>query len=108
MENHDQMHPFNDTYSKQRISAYQPNHREDSNGETECSNKTVRTNNLPTPPVEPHIITEEKWRGADSCLQKLIAADYKLIQIFGDTIHHNDGLHLTGDVPMVVDQSWQQ
>ncbi len=57
--------------------------------------------------MEPYIFTEEELRRDESCLQELTAADCKLIQIFGDTIHHNNGLHLTGDIPVAVDQIWQ-
>ena len=41
-------------------------------------------------------------------LQELTGADRKLINIFGDTIHQNDGSHLCGGVSVAVDTSWQR
>ena len=52
--------------------------------------------------------TEVELRAADSKLQDLAAADRKLIEIFGDTIHQNDGTHLHGTVSSAVDQMWQR
>ena len=42
--------------------------------------------------------TEDELRAGDERLQDLTSADRKLIDIFGDTIHQNDGSHLRGGV----------
>ena len=52
--------------------------------------------------------SEEDLRARDPQLQELTAADRKLIAVYGDTIHHNDGSHLTGSVAPAVDGAWQR
>lgn len=43
---------------------------------------------------------------ADSRLQELSVADWKLLSVYGDTIHLNDGIHLDGGI--VDDLLWQR
>jgi len=52
--------------------------------------------------------TEEELRAAESELQELTAADWKLISVFGDTIHQNNGTHLHGGASAAVDTAWQR
>ena len=42
----------------------------------------------------------------DSKMQDLTAANKKLLAVFGDTIHHNNGKHLDGGI--VDDAQWQK
>ena len=42
----------------------------------------------------------------DLLLQNLTAADKKLLAVFGDTIHHNNGKHLDGGI--ADDAKWQK
>ena len=44
---------------------------------------------------------------ADLASQTLTPADAKLIGVFGDTIHRNDGRHLHGGIGAELDRLWQ-
>ncbi len=46
----------------------------------------------------PCTFTEEELRDTDPRLQQLTAADRRLLGIFGDTIHLNNGTHLDGGI----------
>eukprot|EP00957_Ditylum_brightwellii_P090776 6912780-Ditylum_brightwellii.AAC.1 len=53
------------------------------------------------------VLTEE---GADLPSFNLTPADRKLLTVFGDTVHRNDGTHFTGGVPdnLVWQQRWRR
>lgn len=44
----------------------------------------------------------------DLKLQIQTAADRRLVSVYGDTIHLNDGTHLHGGIDPVVDRRWQR
>ena len=44
----------------------------------------------------------------DALLQPLSMADKKLIEVYGDTVHQNDGRYLSGGIDVVVDHRWQK
>ena len=44
----------------------------------------------------------------DPNLQDITPADQKLIDIYGDTIHQNDGRHLDGGIGVSEDRKWQR
>jgi hypothetical protein len=44
----------------------------------------------------------------DSKLQTLCAADRVLMDVYGDTIHRNDGRHIHGGIPVAEDKRWQR
>ncbi len=46
----------------------------------------------------PHALTEGELHGADLQLQWLTTVDLRLLGIFGNTIHLNDGTHLDGGI----------
>jgi hypothetical protein len=56
----------------------------------------------------PHNFTEERLHKADPQLQRLTAADRRLLGIFGNTIHPNDGTHLDGGIGVAEDAKWQR
>ncbi|KAL3822014.1 hypothetical protein ACHAXA_003000 [Cyclostephanos tholiformis] len=56
----------------------------------------------------PRTFTEEQLRDADPRLQRLTAADRRLLGVFGDTIHLNDGAHLDGGIGVAEDAKWQR
>ena len=56
----------------------------------------------------PRTFTEEELREADPHLQRISAADRRLLGIFGDTIHLNDGTHLDGGIGVNEDAKWQR
>ncbi len=56
----------------------------------------------------PRTFTEEELRDADPRLQRLMAADQRLLGIFDDTIHLNDGTHLDGGIGINEDARWQR
>ena len=56
----------------------------------------------------PRTFTEEQLRDADPRLQRLTAADRRLLGVFGDTIHLNDGTHLNGGIGVAEDAKWQR
>lgn len=62
----------------------------------------------PRPVIRPTVYTEEELREIDRKLQPFTDADRMLLSVFGDTIHHNDGRHLHGSVPIAIDQMWQR
>ena len=64
----------------------------------------------PTPdaPVPIRRFTEDELCAGDERLQDLTCADRKLINIFADTIHQNDGSHLRGGVSVAMETSWQR
>ncbi len=45
---------------------------------------------------------------ADPEMQDITTADQKLIDIYGDTIHQNDGRHSDGGIGVNEDQKWQR
>jgi hypothetical protein len=45
---------------------------------------------------------------SDPNMQDITPADQKLVGIYGDTIHHNDGRHLDGRIGVNVDRKWQR
>jgi hypothetical protein len=55
----------------------------------------------------PRAFTEENPHKADPPLQRLTTADRRLLRIFGNTIHLNDGNHLNGGVGAIEDAKWQ-
>ncbi len=56
----------------------------------------------------PRTFTEEELHGADLRLQRLTAADRRLLGIFGDTIHFNNGTHLNGGIGAAEDAKWKR
>jgi hypothetical protein len=56
----------------------------------------------------PRTLTEEELHEADPQLQQLTAADWRLLGIFGNTIHLNDGTHLNGGICAAEDAKWQR
>jgi hypothetical protein len=56
----------------------------------------------------PRTFTEEELHKADPQLQRLTAADRRLLGIFGNTIHLNDGTHLDGGIGAAEDATWQR
>ncbi len=56
----------------------------------------------------PHTFTEEELHEEDPRLQLLTAADQRLLGIFGNTIHLNDGTHLDGGIGVTKDVKWQR
>jgi hypothetical protein len=56
----------------------------------------------------PHTFKEEGLHKADPGLQRLTAADRRLLGIFGDTIHLNDGTHLDSGIGAAEDAKWQR
>ena len=57
--------------------------------------------------------TPQHWTAAelrrdDPLMQDTTPADQKLIGIYGDTIHQNDGRHLDGGIGVANDQKWQR
>ena len=59
-------------------------------------------------PVDCQWFTEAELRERDPRLQEWTAADEKLLGVYGDTIHHNDGSHLTGNIEGYNDAKWQR
>jgi hypothetical protein len=56
----------------------------------------------------PSTFTETELHKADPQLQRLTTADRRLLGIFGDTIHLNDGTHLDGGIGAAEDAKWQR
>jgi hypothetical protein len=56
----------------------------------------------------PRTFTEEELHGADPRLQQLTTTDWRLLGIFDNTIHFNDGTHLDGGIGAAKDAKWQQ
>ncbi len=56
----------------------------------------------------PCTFTEEELHEADPQLQRLTAADQRLLGIFGNTIHLNNGTHLNGGIGAAEDAKWQR
>ncbi|EJK55331.1 hypothetical protein THAOC_24945, partial [Thalassiosira oceanica] len=52
--------------------------------------------------------TREQIETNDPKLQEWTPADERLRETYGDTIHHNDGAHLTGTVDPEDDATWQE
>jgi hypothetical protein len=50
---------------------------------------------------------DELWTN-NPLLQIFTKADWKLHGIFGDTIHHNDGRHLDGEIGEDKDCKWKR
>jgi hypothetical protein len=44
----------------------------------------------------------------DPKLQPLTPADHRLMEVYGDTIHLNDGTHLDGGIGVAEDLIWQR
>ena len=59
-------------------------------------------------PVTLRMLTEADIREQDPLLQDWTAADEKLRSVYGDTIHHNDGSHLSGGIEGYDDAKWQR
>ena len=59
-------------------------------------------------PAEPTIYTEAKLRNIDPRLQQFTAADERLLSVYGDTCHQNDGSHQHGVIDASEDLAWQQ
>ena len=53
---------------------------------------------IPLPCSVPKELSEEEIMAEDPQVQQLTAADRKLISLYGDTIHQNDGCHLHGGI----------
>jgi hypothetical protein len=53
---------------------------------------------IPLPCSIPKELSEEEIMAEDPLVQQLTAADRKLISLYGDTIHQNDGCHLHGGI----------
>jgi len=65
------------------------------------------------PPAEmeyytPIRLTAEEIMHNDPNLQGITPADRKLIEVYGDTIHQNDGRHLDGGIGIQEDRKWQR
>jgi hypothetical protein len=56
----------------------------------------------------PRNFTEEELHKADPQLQRLTAADRRLLGIFADTIRLNNGTHLDGGIGAAEDAKWQR
>jgi hypothetical protein len=56
----------------------------------------------------PRTFMEEELHEANPRLQRLIAADRRLLGIFGNTIHLNDETHLDGGIGAAEDAKWQR
>ena len=56
----------------------------------------------------PCTFTEEELLGADPRLQQLTGANRRLLGIFGNTIHLNDGTHLNGGIGVDKDKRCQR
>lgn len=57
---------------------------------------------------KPQQFTRAQLQAGDSKLQPLTHADTRLLETYGDTIHLNDGTHLTGTVDPDTDAMWQE
>ena len=57
-------------------------------------------------PASPTQWTEAQLRQQDSKPQSFTAADWRLMSIYHDTVHHNDGSHLHGPISEGEDQLW--
>ena len=53
-------------------------------------------------------MNDDELRASDPLLHELTAADRKLISVYGDTLHRNDGSHLHGGIDPVEDRKMQQ
>ena len=63
------------------------------------------------PPIEPilhRVMNDEELRVSDPLLHELTAADRKLISVYGDTLHRNDGSHLHGGIDPAEDSKMQR
>jgi hypothetical protein len=56
----------------------------------------------------PHTFTEKELHEEDPQLQRLTAVDWRLLGIFGNTIHLNDGTHLDSGIGAIEDAKWQR
>ena len=66
----------------------------------------------PPPPVEMEMYIPQRWsaeelQNGDRAMQDITPADVKLIEVYGDSIHQNDGTHLDGGIGEAKDQKWQ-
>ena len=52
--------------------------------------------------------TSDELRRDDPFMQDTMPADQRLISIYGDTIHQNDGRHLDGGIGVAEDRKWQR
>ena len=60
------------------------------------------------PPALHRVFTEAELRALDPLLQQFTEADRKLISVYGDTVHANDGSHLHGEVDPAEDLKMQR
>ena len=58
--------------------------------------------------VRPQKYTREQIEADDPKLQQWSSADERMLETYGDTIHLNDGTHLTGTVDPEEDAMWQE
>ena len=86
------------------------NGHETGGGELNADQQTVEGNGNPAMPIPVtcRMYTEAELRAMDPELQEWTAADEKLRGVYGDTIHHNDGSHLTGNIAEYDDAKWQR
>ena len=55
-------------------------------------------------PAKPTQWTEAELRLQDSKLQPFTEADWRLMSVYYDTVHHNDGTHLHGPISTEEDE----
>jgi hypothetical protein len=64
---------------------------------------------IPLPCSVPRELSKEEIMAEDPMVQQLTAADRKLVYLYGDTIHQNDGCHLHGGIDpdiLIQHQVW--
>ena len=63
---------------------------------------------IPLPCSVPKELSEEEIIADDPKVQQITAADRKLISLYGDTIHQNDGCHLHGGIDPDISTQHQE
>ncbi len=58
--------------------------------------------------IPQHWFLAEELQNGDGEMQDITPADKKLIEVYGDSIHQNDGRHLDGGVGGAEDRKWQR
>ncbi len=66
----------------------------------------------PATTSEQEVFTPRRWTAAelqldDPLIQAFTPADHKLLEVYGDTIHQNDGTHLDGGIGIGDNRLWQ-